>query len=172
MNSLIRKFWYTVTNPGRVAILDYPVKPLPLYSPETAPHKELYEIISKSDDDYTELAKKSLSHKNSFSEITLSTSDETLPAWENGFLPAIDTIVLYTILEKFKPKKYLEIGSGNSTKLAAFCRKQEKLNFSITCIDPNPRREIEKMADKWINEQIQSVLWIILKISNLTILSF
>ncbi len=157
MNSLARKFWYTITNPGRVAILDYSVKLLPLYSPETAPHKHLYEIISNNDNDYTELARNSLRHKNSFSEITLSTSDETLPAWENGFLPAIDSILLYTILEKFKPKKYLEIGSGNSTKLAAFCRKQENLDFTITCIDPHPRREIEKIADKWINEPIQSV---------------
>ena len=157
MNSLVRKLWYTITNPGRVAILDYSVKPLPLYSPETTPHKDLYEIISRSDDDYAELAKNSLRHKNSLSKITLSASDETLPAWENGFLPAIDTIVTYTILEKFRPKKYLEIGSGNSTKLAAFCRKQENLNFTITCIDPHPRREIEKIADKWIKEPIQSV---------------
>ena len=136
MNNFIRKLWYTVTNPGRVAILDYSVKPLPLYSPETAPHKGLHEIISDSDDDFAELAKNCLKHKRSFSEITLSASNETLPAWENGFLPAIDTIVLYTILEKFRPKKYLEIGSG---------------------IDPHPRREIEKIADKWINEPIQSV---------------
>lgn len=157
MNSLVRKLWYTITNPGRVAILDYSVKPLPLYSPETAPHKDLYEIISRNNNDYAELAKDSLTHKNGFSEITLSASDKTLPAWENGFLPAIDTILLYTILEKFKPKKYLEIGSGNSTKLAAFCRKRENLNFSITCIDPHPRREIEKIADTWINEPIQSV---------------
>jgi len=157
MNNLVRKLWYTITNPGRVAVLDYAVKPSPLYASETAPHRDLYDMISKNNNDYKELVKKSLGHKINFEKITLSASDDTLPAWENGFLPAIDTIVLYTILEKFKPKKYLEIGSGNSTKLAAFCRKQENLDFSITCIDPHPRREIEKIADEWINGQIQSV---------------
>jgi Methyltransferase domain len=157
MNGLVRKLWYALTNPGRVAILDYPVKPAPSYTPETTPHEKLYQIISRNDRNYLDLAKNSLRHKSCFGEISLSTSDETLPSWENGFLPAIDTIMLYTILEKFKPKKYLEIGSGNSTRLAAFCRKKEKLYFSITCIDPNPRKEIERIADKWINKQIQLV---------------
>lgn len=157
MNDLMRKLWYTITNPGRVAIFDYPVAPTPLYTPESAPHKDLYELISKSNNDYKELVKNSLRHKINFEKITLSTSDDRVPAWENGFLPAIDTIVLYTVLEKFKPKKYLEIGSGNSTKLTSFCRQQENLSFSITCIDPHPRREIREIADMWINDQIQSV---------------
>jgi hypothetical protein len=140
MYGLARKLWYALTKSRRVVVLDYPVKPAPLYIPESLPHKDLYKIISENNEQYKDLAKNSLRHKESFKKITLTTSDDKLPAWENSFLPAVDTIVLYTILEKFKPKKYLEIGSGNSTKLTAFCRQQENLNFSITCIDPYPRR--------------------------------
>jgi hypothetical protein len=98
MNNLVRKLWYTITNPGRVAVLDYPVKPFPLYTPETVPHRHLFDMISKNNNDYREFVKNSLRHKINFGKITLSTSDDTLPAWENGFLPAIDTIVLFTIL--------------------------------------------------------------------------
>jgi hypothetical protein len=157
MNGLARKLWYAVTNPGRVAILDYPVKPSPLYSLETSPHKDLYKMISKGTEEYKALAQNALLHEKAFKKIELRTSDSKMPSWKNGFLPAIDTIMLYTILEKFKPKKYLEIGSGNSTKVAAFCRKEQSLNFSITCIDPHPRREIKEIADTWLSEQIQSV---------------
>jgi hypothetical protein len=47
--------------------------------------------------------------------------------------------------------------SGKFTNFAEVCRKQEYLEFLITCIVPYPRREIEEIADTWVNEQIQSV---------------
>lgn len=152
-----RKLWYAITKPGRVAVLDYAVKPAPLYTLESGPHKGLHKIIAKGNDEYKELVKNSIRHKQVFEKITVSVTNNKMPTWENGFFPAIDTIILYTIIEKFRPKKYLEIGSGNSTKVAAFCRGQEKLTLSITCIDPHPRREIQEIANTWINEQIQSV---------------
>jgi len=157
MRLMGRKLWYAITKPGRVAVLDYAVKPAPLYTLESGPHKGLHKIIAKGNDEYKELVKNSIRHKQVFEKITVSVTNNKMPAWENGFFPAIDTIILYTIIEKFRPKKYLEIGSGNSTKVAAFCRGQEKLTLSITCIDPHPRREIQEIANTWINEQIQSV---------------
>lgn len=157
MKNTGRKLWYSITNPDRVAVLDYAVKPAPLYEPQTKPHQQLFKIISAGNAAYESLLNNCLSHQIAFQKISLSTSGPKLPAWQNGFLPAIDTIMLYTILQKFQPKKYIEIGSGNSTKLAAFCKEQENLKFSITSIDPNPRREIKELADTWIDQQIQSV---------------
>lgn len=157
MNKQARSLWYAITKPGRIAILDYPVKPVPLYTPETGAHTHLYKIISARNDEYTLLAKDSLQHEHVFKNLAVSAPNDKIPSWKNGFLPAIDTIMLYTILNRFRPKKYLEIGSGNSTKVAAFCREQEKLGYSITCIDPNPRREIQEIADVWLDKQIQSV---------------
>ncbi|MEO8764814.1 MAG: class I SAM-dependent methyltransferase [Ginsengibacter sp.] len=157
MKNAGRKLWYAITKPARIAVLDYPVVPSPLYTVGNSPHKNLYTIISSNDDGYRNLVRHSVRHVVAFEKIALSVSDNMLPAWENGFFPAVDTIVLNTILEKFRPKKYLEIGSGNSTKLAAFCRKQESLGFTIACIDPNPRREIKEIADTWLSEQVQSV---------------
>lgn len=157
MNNPGRKLWYAITKPRRIAVLDYPVTPAPLYTPETGPHKGLHAMIAKGDTDYKELVRSSIHHIRAFEKISTSVSGNKLPAWKNGFFPAVDTIILYTILEKYRPKKYLEIGSGNSTKLAAFCRGQEGLTFSITCIDPHPRREIKEIADSWLEKEIQSV---------------
>lgn len=157
MNRQARSLWYAITKPGRIAILDYPVTPSPLYTPETGPHKALHQMISRGNEEYKRLVQNSLQHTEAFKKIGVSASDNKMPAWKNGFLPAVDTILLYTILEEFRPKKYLEIGSGNSTKVAAFCREQENLNFSVTCIDPHPRREIQEIADSWIDKQIQTV---------------
>ncbi len=157
MNKQVRSLWYAITKPGRIAILDYPVKPSPLYTPETVPHKYLYKIISEGNDEYKALVKSSLEYGHVFKKIDVSPPNDRMPAWKNGFLPAVDTIMLYSIITRFRPKKYLEIGSGNSTKVTAFCRGQENLDYSITCIDPNPRREIHEIADVWLDKQIQSV---------------
>jgi hypothetical protein len=157
MKNFARKLWYSLIKPDRVAVLDYPVKPAPLYSIHTHAQEGLHAMIATGNAEYHDLSKNELRHRESFEKIAEHTSDDLLPAWENSFFPAIDSIMLYTILEKFRPRKYLEIGSGNSTKLAAYCRSNEKLPFSITCIDPHPRREIQKVADTWISEQIQSV---------------
>jgi hypothetical protein len=157
MKKTLRKLIYSVTKPERIAVLDYPVQPKPLYTPETQPHKLLNEIISKNDAAYEELIHQSLEYKRAFEKFPVRPSDEKTPAWENSFFPAFDTIMHYTLLAKYKPKKYIEIGSGNSTKLAAFCRTEENLDFTITCFDPHPRREIREIADEWVSLPIQSV---------------
>ena len=157
MNKTIRKLYYALINPGRLAVLDYPIDPQPLYSPETQPHQQLFKMISNGNVQYQTLTAKSLQHKEVFEKITVNTQDSKMPSWQNNFLPPVDTIMLYTILAAYQPKKYLEIGSGNSTKLAAFCRNQENLDVAITCIDPHPRREIQDVADAWINSTIQTV---------------
>ena len=51
-------------------------------------------------------------------------TNSTSPVWNNGFLPGLDIIGIYTMLTKFKPKKYIEIGSGNSTKVAFKAKKE------------------------------------------------
>jgi len=57
-------------------------------------------------------------------------------------------IGIYTMLAEFKPKKYIEIGSGNSTKVVFKARKEQNLNTEIISIDPQPRAEIDNLADK------------------------
>jgi hypothetical protein len=146
-----------VLKPKRLAVLDYPVNPLPLYTPETKPHQLLNEIISANNDTYKTLVERSVQHIDIFKKFPLKFTDNKMPAWENNFFPAFDTVMAYTILEKFRPESYIEIGSGNSTKLANFCRKEEGLNFTITSFDPHPRREIKEIADKWIDNEIQTV---------------
>ena len=63
--------------------------------------------------------------------------------------------MLYSLLAEIKPKNYVEIGSGTSTQVAYKCRKENSLDFSITAIDPFPRKEIEAVVDKMIKQEIQ-----------------
>src|SRR5205085_6797441 len=45
------------------------------------------------------------------------------PAWINGFLPGLDSALLYGLMRDRRPVRYMEIGSGNSTKFVARARR-------------------------------------------------
>jgi hypothetical protein len=63
---------------------------------------------------------------------------------EMGFGPgytAVDALTLYLMVRQFKPKGYIEVGSGLSTfycSLAAERNGKEGHPLEITCIEPHP----------------------------------
>jgi predicted O-methyltransferase YrrM len=68
--------------------------------------------------------------------------------YNNGFLPGMDIAMIYTIIRENKPTKYVEVGSGNSTKVAAKAKRDAAINMEIISIDPMPRAEIDQLANK------------------------
>jgi len=130
--------------------LDYKVDMRPRYGHGLPAHKGLYEIINAHISDYELILKEALKYKEQFWIIKDSSieKDPIKPAWNNGFLPGLDIIAIYAILAKFKPSKYIEIGSGNSTKVAYKAKKELGLTTKIISIDPMPRAEIDSLADE------------------------
>ncbi|MBK7602632.1 MAG: class I SAM-dependent methyltransferase [Saprospiraceae bacterium] len=130
--------------------LDYKVDMRPRYGHGLPAHKGLYEIINAHRSDYELILKEALKYKEQFWIIKDSSieKDSIKPAWNNGFLPGLDIIAIYAILAKFKPSKYIEIGSGNSTKVAYKAKKELGLTTKIISIDPMPRAEIDSLADE------------------------
>lgn len=130
-------------------ILEYPLELKARYS--SPYHKGLYDIVSKNDAKYSELLKDFNTYKDYFSSLRnmseLSSSDTAEPSWNNGYLPGLDIISLYGIISKHNPKNYVEIGSGNSTKVARNAINNNNLQTKIHSIDPYPRTEIDELSD-------------------------
>jgi hypothetical protein len=84
-------------------------------------------------------------------------TDLNKPAWNNQFLPGLDIVVLYGMLAHFKPKQYIEVGSGNSTKVARLAITDQALDTKITSIDPFPRANIDHLADKVMRIPFENV---------------
>ena len=122
----------------------------PRYGHGLPAHKGLYEIINAHRSDYELILKEALKYKEQFWVIKDSSieKDPIKPAWNNGFLPGLDIIAIYAIFANFKPSKYIEIGSGNSTKVAYKAKKELGLTTKIISIDPMPRAEIDSLADE------------------------
>ncbi len=151
---------YKFLNPKyQTLFLDYKVNLQPRYGFGKQPHEELYKIINSQREYYKALLEKSLKYMDTI-QIIKDIKEETIPinpVWNNGFLPGLDIIGLYTLIAELKPAKYVEIGSGNSTKIAYKAKQEQKLNTEIISIDPQPRAEIDVLANKIIREPAENI---------------
>jgi len=139
--------------------LEYKVDFKPRYGHGKPAHHDLYKIIDSNRDKYRDLINKSLTYKDKIWTIQDSSkeTESIKPTWNNGFLPGLDIIGIYTLISEFKPKKYIEIGSGNSTKVAYKAKTDQNLNTEIVSIDPSPRAEIDHLANKVIRKPFEII---------------
>lgn len=79
------------------------------------------------------------------------------PYWSNEWFPMGDGIALYCLLALNKPKLYIEIGSGNSTKFAKKAISDHSLETQIISIDPSPRKEIDSLCDEVVRSGLENV---------------
>jgi hypothetical protein len=149
---------YRFLNPKfQNAFLDYQVELKPRYG--DIGHDLLNNIISQHDRDYISLLNDALNYKSVFQSIADSKSEKNplAPSWNNGFFPGLDVIILYTIIAKFKPSRYIEVGSGNSTKVVHKSRVDNSTYTKIISIDPMPRAEIDKISDEIIRMPFEKI---------------
>jgi hypothetical protein len=99
--------------------LEYKTQFKPRYGYGNIPHKHLFEIINSNRDEYANFLSDVLLFEETFRSFKKHV-DKTYsinPAFNNGYLPGLDVITLYTMLYKIKPERFIEIGSGYSTKV-------------------------------------------------------
>ena len=156
---MIKKLYRFLHPKIQTLFLDYPVEFKPRYGHGLAPHPELYAIVNEHRHEYKELLTKAISYSNRFAEIKdqQHETDTTKPTWNNGFLPGLDVVGIYTMLAEYKPSTYVEIGSGNSTKVAYKAKQDQQLNTKIVSIDPMPRAEIDALTDKLIRKPFENI---------------
>ncbi len=159
MSNFIKTFIKLLLPKYQKLILEYKVNMKPRYGYGQKPHPLLYEILNKNRDTYTSFMHQILAQKDTFQNIKTAAqeSNENEPAWNNGFLPGLDIMALYTLLAYYKPKRYIEIGSGNSTKVARKSIRENKLTTKITSVDPFPRAHIDHLADVVIRKPVESL---------------
>lgn len=140
------KRWIKLLWPGyQKLILEYKVE----FKPRKSCPPHLLELVEKSSGSFEIWINKIVSYKDVFLQFKTADkeSNENEPAWNNNFLPGLDIAALYTFIAELKPKRYIEVGSGNSTKVARRSIKDNGLNCRIISIDPFPRASIDHLAD-------------------------
>jgi predicted O-methyltransferase YrrM len=139
--------------------LEYKVDVSPRYGHGKPAHPELLAITQKQDETYASYLKAVAKYQENLWQIKDSKleQDPKNPAWNNSFLPGLDMVMLYTLISELKPKKYVEIGSGNSTKIAFKAKKEQNLSTKFISIDPQPRAEIDALVDEVIRKPFEAI---------------
>ncbi len=137
--------------------MEYKVDFQPRYGHGRSPHPLLYGQINKRRSIYTDLIQQMLDCKEAIQSIHKceDEKDPLQPCWNNGFLPGLDVAALYTMLKIYEPGKYIEVGSGNSTKVARKSIRDNDLQTALISIDPYPRVEIDQLTDKNIRQPFE-----------------
>ncbi len=121
----------------------------PRYGHGHPAHGLLYKIINENRELYREWLVRAMTYRDQL----LSIPDKSKvvnpmdPAWNNGFLPGLDIVMLYTFMAFSGAKTYVEVGSGNSTRVVNKAKRDHLLQTRIISIDPSPREEIDSLAD-------------------------
>lgn len=144
-----------VLKSSQMLFLDYRVQPRSRYGYGRAPHPELQQLLEKGRDSYRGLLRSFLELRPALARIPLEQADERSPFWMNGWIPPLDAVSLYGLLLQRKPKLYLEVGSGNSTKFARRAIEDHSLPTRIVSLDPHPRSEIDQLCDRLVRKPLQ-----------------
>lgn len=82
-------------------------------------------------------------------------TDPTRPYWKNVWFTALDAAALVGLLLARAPRRYLEIGSGFSTKFANYAKVAGGLDTEIMSIDPRPRAEIDALCKHIVRKPLE-----------------
>lgn len=76
-------------------------------------------------------------------------------SFNNDYFSSPDAEVLYTLLRELRPQVVLEVGSGNSTRVARQAILDGKLATQLIAIDPAPRLAVAHLVDRHLAERIE-----------------
>jgi predicted O-methyltransferase YrrM len=149
--STYRTALYDGTTPGLVVPLDH--KDVIPEVKDRRPYAAVDEYLSRDLPTFTQRLK-DLSAFFDPATVADEPKDEASPHWINNYLTKPDANLIYSMTRLLKPRRIVEIGSGNSTKFFRQAIRDGGLSTKITCIDPAPREEIGKVADEIILKSV------------------
>ncbi len=75
----------------------------------------------------------------------------------NGYFDTPDAEALYLMIRRFAPKRVIEVGCGNSTRITRQAIIDGGLNTQLTAVDPWPRADIADVVDRFEQATLESV---------------
>jgi Methyltransferase domain len=129
----------------------------PRYGHGRPPHARLSSLLGAGDAAYEAVLNEFKSYTDDLLAIDFDKSDPREPHWRNQLLFGLDGVSLYCFTRKRAPRRYIEIGSGNSTLFVHRARRDGDIDMQIVSIDPAPRRDIDAISDTTIRQPLESI---------------
>jgi hypothetical protein len=148
LQSNLRATWRAFRYRHLLIDLDYAIQPRPRWGHGENPHPQLLSLLNRQRGAYQVLLKRFLGSVEQLKRIPLLPGGEgCTPYWRNSNLPCLDAVTLYNLLAIHRPARYVEIGSGHSTRFARRAVEDNSLPTQIVSIDPRPRAEVAGICD-------------------------
>lgn len=142
---------------GRLIVTDYPYDPHKRPIEDAAGGKRLIARLTAEEDRYAATLRGIAQHVAPLLRIPRSQDDPTRPFWANIWFPPFDGASLYGLIAERSPQRFIEVGSGISTRFARQAINDWDLQTRIVSIDPHPRSEIDTLCDEVVRSRMEEV---------------
>ncbi len=119
----------------------------PRYGHGKRSHRGLEQRLAAGVDGYRRRFEELVELADDLAAIPREGVDSAQPCWLNQWLIGLDTATLYGFTRARRPSLYVEVGSGQSTKVVARAVADGGLDTRIVSIDPFPRAEVDALCD-------------------------
>ncbi|WP_170381260.1 class I SAM-dependent methyltransferase [Ruegeria atlantica] len=96
-------------------------------------------------------------HADALEALKDSARNQTGYHMGNGYYDSPDAEALYLMIRRFAPKRVIEVGCGNSTRITRQAVIDGGLDTQITAIDPYPRADIAHVVDHFEQMRLEEV---------------
>jgi hypothetical protein len=142
---------------GRVIITDYPYHPRKRPIEDAAAGKRLAMRLRAEENCYATALHDIARHVDSLGRIPRAQDGPKAPFWANNWFPPFDGAVLYGLIAERSPRRFIEVGSGNSTRFARQAITDLNLQTRIISIDPHPHTTIDELCDEVMRSRMEDV---------------
>ena len=122
----------------------------PRWGHSQRPHALLAGLLARFQQDYREVLAGLGELRGQLANIKQIFESESAPepGWLGGPITSLDCALLYYFVYRYRPRVYLEIGSGLTTCFARRAVDDHNIKTKIVSIDPSPRANIESICDE------------------------
>lgn len=107
--------------------------------------------------DLSTLASEFARHRDALTRLMTPGASDTGYRPGNGYFDSPDAEMLYLMLRRADPRRIIEVGCGNSTRVARQAIIDGGLDTVLTAIDPWPRADIADVVDRFEQAPLESV---------------
>lgn len=137
-------------------VVDYPYRANIRYGAGRPSHPGLHDLVDAGRHRYGVFLAELGEIQSNFDDVPLGGSYEApTPFWLNAWFPPLDAMALTQMLRRHNPTRFVEIGSGVSTKFARRAVTRYGLRTKLISIDPQPRNEIDALCDQVLRKPLE-----------------
>jgi predicted O-methyltransferase YrrM len=144
-------------NEGRLITTEYPYYPRSRPMEDAAGGRLLQNRFHAEHNRYAATMQGVARHLDFLLRISRDERDSIAPFWANAWFPPLDGASLYGLIAERSPRRYIEVGSGVSTRFARLAIRDAELPTQIVSIDPHPHTAVDLLCDERICSRMEDV---------------